>query len=136
MMKKLLAVFLILALLLPISAFALEPLSETEQRYVGGWAMYAARNNVSVYHYSLTFTEDRSVYLRTLSIKNGVPDYNNLSSGTWEELLDGAIYLTLSGNSYAANILDGDYLKLMDGKTYIAAGYFSRCPDMSFAFGE
>ena len=44
MMKKLLAVFLILALLLPVSAFALEPLSETEQRYVGGWAMYTNCN--------------------------------------------------------------------------------------------
>ena len=135
-MKKLLAVVLILALLLPASSLAVEPLSESEQRYVGGWAMYASRNNGTILHFSLTFTEDRSVYLRTLTIKNGVPDYNNLSSGTWQELLDGTIYLTLSGNSYAANILDDDYLKLMDGKTYAASGYFSRCPDMSFVFGE
>lgn len=134
-MKKLILLILVLVLF-PVIAFAVEPLSESEQRYVGGWAMYAARKNGTVYHYSLTFTDDRSVYLRTLTIKNGVPDYNSLSSGTWEELLDGSIYLTLSGKSFAANILDGDYLKLMDGKTYAASGYFFRCPDMSFSFGE
>ena len=134
-MKKLFSLILVLVLF-PMVAFAVEPLTESEQRYVGGWAMYAARSNGTVYHYSLTFTEDRSVYLRTLTIKNGVPDYNSLSSGSWEELLDVSIYLTLSGKSFAANILDGDYLKLMDGKTYAASGYFSRCPDMSFSFGE
>ena len=134
-MKKIISLILVLVLF-PMVAFAVEPLTETEQQYLGGWAMYAARSSGTVYHYSLTFTEDRSVYLRTFSVKNGVPDYNSLSSGTWEELLNGSIYLTLSGKSYAANILDGDYLKLMDGKTYAAAGYFSRCPDMAFVFGE
>ncbi len=134
-MKKLISLILVLVLF-PVVAFAVEPLNESEQRYVGGWAMYAARNNGTVYHYSLTLTEDRSVYFRTLTIKNGVPDYNSLSSGTWEEFLNGAIYLTLSGKSFVASIIDGDYLKLMDGKTYAASGYFSRCPDMAFAFGE
>ena len=134
-MKKMFSLILVLVLF-PMVAFAVEPLSETEQRYVGGWAMYASLNNGTVYHYSLTFTEDKSVYLRTLTIKDGVPDYNSLSSGTWEELLGGSIYLTLSGNSFAANILDDGYLKLMDGKTYAASGYFSRCPDIAFFFGE
>ena len=134
-MKKIFSLILVLVLF-PVVAFAVEPLSETEQRYVGGWSMYAARNNGTVYHYSLTLTEDRSVYLRTLTIKDGVPDYNSLSSGTWEELLGDTIYLTLSGKYYAASIIDGGYLKLMDGKTYTAAGYFSRCLDMSLFFGE
>lgn len=134
-MKKLISLILVLVLF-PVVAFAVEPLNESEQRYVGGWAMYAARKNGTVYHYSLTLTEDGSVYFRTLTINNGTPDYNSLSSGIWEEFLDGTIYLTLSGKSFVANILDGDYLKLMDGKTYAASGYFSRCPDMSFSFGE
>ncbi|MBO7663615.1 MAG: hypothetical protein J6U01_09615 [Clostridia bacterium] len=134
-MKRIFSLILVLVLL-PIVTFAVEPLSETEQRYLGGWSMYAARNNGNVFHYSLTLTEDRSVYLRTLTIENGVPDYNTLSSGTWEEFLSGTIYLTLSGKSYVANILDGDYLKLMDGDSYAATGYFSRCQDMAFVFGE
>ena len=134
-MKRFFALLAALVLV-PLVAFAVEPLTETEQRYVGGWAMYASNSSGTVYHYSLTFTDDRSVYLRTLTIKNGVPDYNSLSSGTWEELLGDAIYLTLSGKSFSANILDWDYLKLMDGKTYAPSGYFSRCTDMSFCFGE
>lgn len=132
-MKKFLCLILIAALLIPVVAFS--EVNEVEQRYVGAWTMYAVMKNGTVYNYSLTFTDDKSVYLRTLTIKNGEPSYNSLSSGTWEQLLSDEIYLSLSGATYAANILDSGYLKLMDGN-YNPTGYFSRCEDLSSLIGD
>ena len=131
-MKRFLCLLLVLLL---VPAFVLSeddfPLSDFEHGFVGGWSMYAALSDGTVYHYTLTFTDDRSVYLRTLTVKDGDANYNSLSSGQWVQFTSETILLSLSGTNFAANITD-DVLKLVDYSSMTAWGMFSRCPDMSY----
>jgi len=131
-MKRFLCLLLVL-LLVPAVVLSEDdlPLSDFEQGFVGGWSMYAALSDGTVYHYTLTFTDDRSVYLRTLTVKDGDANYNSLSSGQWVQFTSETILLSLSGTNFAANITD-DVLKLVDYSSMTAWGMFSRCPDMSY----
>ena len=136
-MKKLFCLLLVL-LLVPFSVLSDEylPLNDFEKNFVGGWAMYATRPNGTIYHYTLTFTEDRSVYLRTLTIKNGKADYNTISSGQWVEFLADSIMLSLSGKTFVSTITEDDILKLIVYETMTGSGFFTRCPDMGYTFGD
>lgn len=135
-MKRFLCLLLVL-LLVPAVVLSEDdlPLSDFEQGFVGGWSMYAILSNGTVCHYTLTFLDDRSVYLRTLTVKDGDANYNSLSSGQWTEFLSETILLSLSGQNFVANIND-DVLKLVDYSSMTAWGMFSRCPDMSYSFKE
>ena len=131
-MKRFLCLLLVL-LLVPAVVLSEDdlPLSDFEQGFVGGWSMYAALSDGTVYHYTLTFTDDRSVYLRTLTVKDGDANYNSLSSGQWVQFTSETILLSLSVTNFAANITD-DVLKLVDYSSMTAWGMFARCPDMSY----
>ena len=136
-MKKILCLLLVF-LLVPSLVLSEEtlPLSELEQGFVGGWVMYATLSNGSVCHYTLTFLDDRSVYFRTLIITDGVPTYNEISSGQWVEFLSGTILLTLSGKSFIANIKDDGVLRLIEYDSMTVTGVFSSCPDLSYLIGS
>ncbi len=136
-MKKVLCVFL-LVLLIPSLVCSEEflPLNDFEKGFVGGWSMYAALSDGTVYHYTLTFTDDRSVYLRTLTVKDGDADYNTVSSGLYTQFMDDILLLSLSGKNFVASITDDDVLKLLDNSSMTLWGMFSRCPDMSYVFGK
>ena len=136
-MKKAFCLLFIL-LLVPCLALADEefPLNDFEQNFVGGWVMYATLSDGTVCHYTLTFTEDRSVFLRTLTVKNGKADYNTLSSGQWCEFMSKSIYLTLSGKAFVSQITEDDILKLIEFDTMTGSGFFTRCPDMGYTFGK
>lgn len=131
-MKRFLCLLLVL-LLVPAVVLSEDdlPLSDFEHGFVGGWSMYAALSYGTVYHYTLTFTDDRSVYLRTLTVKDGDADYNTVSSGQWTEFMSDIVLLSLSGNNFLATIQD-DVLKLVDYSSMTAWGMFARCPDMSY----
>ena len=135
-MKRFLCLLLVL-LLVPAVVHSEDdlPLSDFEQGFVGGWSMYASLSDGTVYHYTLTFTDDRSVYLRTLTVKDGDANYNSLSSGQWTQFTSESILLSLSGTNFAANITD-DVLKLVDYSSMTAWGMFARCPDMSSYIGK
>ena len=133
-MKKLICVLLVL-LLIPAVVLSEEdlPLSDFEQTFVGGWVMYASLSNGTVYHYTLTFTEDRHVFFRTLVIKDGkAQTYNEISSGQWVEFVSDTILLTLSGKNFVSTITEDDILKLIDYDTMKGNGFFTRCPDMGY----
>lgn len=137
-MKKVLCLLLAL-LLVPSLVYSDEylPINDFEKNFVGGWSMYATRPNGSVYHYTLTFTEDRSVFFRTLIIVDGKADtYNTVSSGKWVEFVSDTILLTLSGKSFVSTITEDDILKLIDYDTMKGSGFFTRCPDMGYTFGD
>lgn len=137
-MKKIVCILLVL-LLVPVVVFSDEylPLSDFEKTFVGGWTMYASMSSGTVYHYTLTFTEERSVFLRTLVIKDGkATQYNELSSGEWVEFLSNTILLSLSGKTFVSTITDDDVLKLIEYDTMKATGFYSRCPDMSYTIGD
>ena len=135
-MKKLICLLLVL-LLIPAVVLSEEdlPLSEFEQTYVGGWVMYASRPDGTVYHYTLTFTEERNVFMRTLVIKDGkAQTYNEISSGQWVEFISDTILLSLSGNTFVSTITEDDILKLINYETMKGSGFFTRCPDMGYTF--
>ena len=136
-MKKLFCLLLVL-LLVPFSVLSDDylPLNDFEKNFVGGWAMYASRPDGTVYHYTLTFTEDRHVYLRTLTVKNGKADYNTISSGEWVEFVSETILLSLSGKNFVSTITEDDILKLIVYETMTGSGFFTRCPDMGYTFGD
>lgn len=137
-MKKVLCLLLAL-LLVPSLVFSDEylPINDFEKNFVGGWVMYASRPDGTIYHFTLTFTEDRSVFMRTLVIKNGkATQYNDISSGEWTEFISDTILLSLSGNTFVSTITEDDILKLIDYKTMTGNGFFTRCPDMGYTFGD
>lgn len=137
-MKRLFCLLLVL-LLVPFSVLSDEylPLSDFEKNFVGGWAMYASRPDGTVYHYTLTFTEDRTVFFRTLIIKDGKAEtYNTVSSGEWLEFVSDTVILSLSGKTFISSIKEDDVLKLIQYDGMIASGYFTRCPDMGYTFGD
>lgn len=136
-MKKLLCLLLAL-LLVPVLSFAEEdelPLSDYEKSFIGGWSMYASLQNGTVYHFSLTFLEDRSVYYRTLMITDGEPSYNVLASGQFMEFLSDSIILDLAGKTYLSNIVDG-ILRLVEFDTMTICGFYSPCEDMSYKIAQ
>ena len=135
-MKRFLCLLLVL-LFVPAIVLSEDylPINDFEQNFVGGWAMYANLSNDTIYHFTLTFLDDRSVYLRTLTIINGIPKYNEISSGKWTEFLSETIILSLSGKNFYARIED-DVLHLIEADTMTGSGAFARCPDMSYAFGK
>ena len=135
-MKKILCVLLIV-LLLPVVVLSEEylPLNDFEKEFVGGWAMYAKSANGVVYHYSLTFTEDRSVYYRTFYVENGNTKYNTIASGLWTEFMSDTILLSLAGKNFVADFKD-DLLRLIEYDTMTLAGSFSRCPDLGYLIGN
>ena len=135
-MKKILCV-LFIVLLLPVVVLSEEylPLNDFEKDFVGGWAMYAKSAKGTVYHYSLTFTEDRSVYYRTFYVKNGETKYNEVASGLWAEFMSNTIILTLAGKTFVADFKD-DLLRLIEYDTMALTGSFSRCPDLGYLIGE
>ena len=137
-MKKFFCLLLVL-LFVPFSVFSDDflPLSDLEKTFVGGWAMYATRPDGTVYHYTLTITEDRSVFLRTLVVKDGKADtYNTVSSGEWVGFVSDTIMLSLSGKTFVSTITEDDILKLIQYDTMKASGFFTRCPDMGYTFGD
>ena len=135
-MRKLLCLLLVL-LLIPCAVFSDESLTDFEKNFVGGWVMYATRPDGTVYHYTLTFTDDRSVFLRTLVIKDGKADqYNEVSSGEWLEFVSDTVILSLSGKTFLSSITEDDVLKLIQYDGMKASGFFTRCPDMGYTFGD
>ena len=136
-MKRLFCLLFVL-LLVPCVVFSdSDPLTDFEKNFVGGWAMYASRPDGTVYHYTLTFTEDRTVFFRTLIIKDGKAEtYNTVSSGEWVEFVSETILLSLSGKTFISSIKEDDVLKLIQYDGMIASGYFTRCPDMGYTFGD
>lgn len=136
-MKRFLCLLLVL-LLVPAVVLSEDdlPLSDFEQEFVGGWSMYGIMPSGTVCHYTLTFVDDRSVYLRTLTVKDGDADYNTVSSGLYTQFMDDILLLSLSGKNFVASITDDDVLKLLDNSSMTLWGMFSRCPDMSYVFGK
>ena len=136
-MKRLFCLLFVL-LLVPCVVFSdADPLTDFEKNFVGGWAMYASRPDGTVYHYTLTITEDRSVFLRTLVVKDGKADtYNTVSSGEWVGFVSDTIMLSLSGKTFVSTITEDDILKLIQYDTMKASGFFTRCPDMGYTFGD
>ena len=136
-MKKFLCLLLVL-LLVPSVVLSDEyfPINDFEKGFVGGWSMYATLSGGSVCHYTLTFLEDRSVYFRTLIINNGVPTYNEISSGKWTEFLSETVLLSLSGKNFIANIKDDGIMRLIEYDSMTVTGVFSSCPDLGYLIGK
>lgn len=130
MMKKLVAVFLIVLLISAI-AFA-DEITEVEQEYLGGWAMYADLG-ATIYHYTITFLDNHKVVLHTYSFKNGSINSDNTSSGIWGEF-SGSIIFTLSGKDMQGHIDENGVLFINFWGERTAAGAFVKCPDMSYTY--
>lgn len=128
-MKKLLALILILTLLLP-AAVATADLSDFEKEYVGVWTMYATHGS-AVYNYSLTFMEDRYVFLHTMRIIEGNVYNDATSKGLWRESY-GKITFTIAGVKMVCQIGEDGFLYTMNMDTLKGAGTYFRCPDMGY----
>ena len=129
-MKKLLCLLVVLVLL-PVVSFA-DDLTEDEKAYLGGWAMYADRGE-TIYHYTITFLDNYSVYLHTMTFSGGKLQSDNTSSGTWGGF-GGGIIFTLSGNDMQGHIDEDGVLFIAFFGHSTAAGSFLKCSDMSYAF--
>ena len=136
-MKRFLCLLCVL-LLVPAVVFSDEylPINDFEKNFVGGWVMYASRPDGTIYHYTLTFTEDRAVYFRSLVVTDGKPQYNEIATGQFTEFLSNTILLSLSDKTFVSTITEDDILKLIDYKTMKGNGFFTRCPDMGYTFGD
>ena len=132
-MKKLITVFLILAMLLPVAALAVD-LTETEQKYVGVWVMYAT-NGSATYNYSLTFAEDRTVFFHTMRVIGGEATNNSTTQGFWKEMGNGKVEFSFGGQSAVCEIGDEGYLVTMLLPSYEGMGLYYKCPDMAPIMG-
>ena len=131
-MKKLITLFLILAMLLPIAVLA-EDLTDLEKEYLGGWVMYATHGS-AVYHYTLTFTSEMKVISHTIRIVGGKVLNDNTASGIWGEFSTGIVF-SLAGKDFKGKIHEDGYLFISElYEKENASGVYSKCPDMSFIF--
>ena len=132
-MKRVISLLLCLAIIsLPVFSFSEETsLSENEKNYLGSWVMYMNKNG-KTYLYTITFFDDLTVILKTLSFTGSTLVSDNKSSGKWCGFTSGSIVLTLSGNDFAGMIRDDGFFGLYDFKTLKPSGFFSRCPDLSY----
>ena len=132
-MKRIVTLILILTLVLP--AAALSELSEREQQYVGSWCMYADNGKGTVYAFIITFLDNMNVVQRSMVFDNGVLTSDNKASGEWGVFTDKTIIFTLARTDMTAMIKEDGYLYLYFFEDLKLCGVYSKCPDMSFAFG-
>ena len=132
-MKKLITLFLILALILPAAACA--ELSDLEQQYVGSWCMYAQSKSGTIYAFMIVFLDNSTVVRNAMVFENGALVSNNKSSSDWIGFSGGSVLLSLAGTDMAANIRDDGNLYLFFLEDMEFCGAYSRCPDMSPCLG-
>ena len=135
-MKKLIAVTLILALLLPVFALAEEPpLTWNEKRFVGSWTMCATNSNGKQYVFIITFLDNLNVVQRSMVFNNGVLETDNKASGQWCGFTNDSIIFSLAGTDMTAKIKDDGYLYLFFFDDFDLCGIYSRCEDMTKKIG-
>lgn len=132
-MKKLITMILIVAMTLSAVALAAD-LTETEEKYVGVWMMYATNGNI-IYNYSLTFAEDRTAFLHTMRIVGGKTTNDSTTKWVWEGLKDGKIMFSAAGETAIAEINDEGYLETLLLSTKEGMGLYYKCPNMAPIMG-
>lgn len=131
-MKRFIAALLCLIIAIACT-FALSEESsiyDDEKTYLGAWVMYMNSDNTT-YVFTLSFFENRNVYLKTLSFDNGVLASDHVSSGQWVAIDSDNIILSLAGKKFAGGINGDGLFVLLDYDTADPFGFFYRCPDLS-----
>ena len=123
------------ATLLPVAAFAEFPLSSTEEKFVGGWNMYADNGKGTIYQFVITFLDNMEVVQRSMIFTDGVLTSDNKASGEWCGFTDKTIIFDLAGNGMTAMIKDDGYLYMYFYKDLSLCGIFSKSPDMTPVLG-
>ena len=93
-MKKLITVILILVVLVPACAFAVD-----ESDVVGCWAHYDVQNNGAPSMSMLYLSEDHSCYFIIQSFKPDEAWIGRTYVGTWKLLDDGSVYAKTGNNT-------------------------------------
>lgn len=130
-MKRLLSVLICLVMILsPVFSLA-EDLSESEQQYLGSWAMYMVEGKTT-YLFTITFFDDLQVVMKSLQFSGSTLVSDHKASGKWCGFTSNMIVLSLAGNDITGGIREDGLFGLYDFTTHEASGFFSRVPDLSY----
>ena len=130
-MKRLLSVLICLVMILsPVFSLA-EDLSESEQQYLGSWAMYMVEGKTT-YLFTITFFDDLQVVMKSLQFSGSTLVSDHKASGKWCGFTSNMIVLSLAGNDFTGGIREDGLFGLYDFTTHEASGFFSRVPDLSY----
>lgn len=130
-MKRLLSVLICLVMILsPVFSLA-EDLSESEQQYLGSWAMYMVEGKTT-HLFTITFFDDLQVVMKSLQFSGSTLVSDHKASGKWCGFTSNMIVLSLAGNDFTGGIREDGLFGLYDFTTHEASGFFSRVPDLSY----
>lgn len=130
-MKKIMIFLLTFVMIFSSVALAdSSDLSENEQRFLGSWVMYMAKDSTT-YLYAITFFDDQRVVLKTVMFEGSTVSSDHVSSGKWCGFTSDMIILTLAGNDFAGGIKEDGSFVLLDYETKEPTAFFTRCPDLS-----
>ena len=130
-MKKIMIFLLTFVMIFSSVALAdSSDLSENEQRFLGSWVMYMAKDSTT-YLYAITFFDDQRVVLKTVMFEGSTVSSDHVSSGKWCGFTSDMVILTLAGNDFAGGIKEDGSFVLLDYETKEPTAFFTRCPDLS-----
>lgn len=110
-MKKLLAIILIVALLLPFSAFA------DDSDVVGCWAHYELLTTGCPSMEMLYLASDHTCYFLIQAFDHDLPALGRTHVGTWEMQADGTVLAKTGNNSSTVLYFSPEYQAAVNTKT-------------------
>lgn len=110
-MKKLLALILVLALLLPAAALA------AESDVIGCWAHYSPLSDGAPFVEVIVLAEDHTCYYLSQMYSTDEAGLGRTFVGTWEMNADGTVTAKIGNNTSATLRFSGTYVGAMDTKT-------------------